>query len=171
LFAPGKDALVMYNMMFPRWSEDPRAGAPGGQDGPAAACPSSRARHAPLSSTGSTVLLLTSPSGSTLSWSRRQTRSARHLRTGPRLAQYAAAVLAEEHLQPRLSWGNGGGRAASPVSECVLPRRGRIHHTWASELTFAAATNSPSTAIWPIWGVLDLTRTDAETRLPTLAAI
>src|SRR5260370_2212981 len=29
LFAPGKNSLVIYNMMFPRWSEDPRAGAPG----------------------------------------------------------------------------------------------------------------------------------------------
>src|ERR1700739_4689263 len=31
LFAPGKNSLVIYNMMFPRWSEDPRAGAPGGK--------------------------------------------------------------------------------------------------------------------------------------------
>ncbi len=31
LFAPGKDTLVIYNMMFPRWSQDPRAGAPGGE--------------------------------------------------------------------------------------------------------------------------------------------
>jgi hypothetical protein len=31
LFAPGKDSLVIYNMMFPRWSEDPRAVAPGGE--------------------------------------------------------------------------------------------------------------------------------------------
>ena len=30
LFAPGKDALVIYHMMFPRWSKDPRAGAPAG---------------------------------------------------------------------------------------------------------------------------------------------
>jgi Bacterial protein of unknown function (DUF899) len=36
LFAPGKNSLV-YNMMFPRWSEDPRAGAPGGQVSRAAA--------------------------------------------------------------------------------------------------------------------------------------
>src|SRR6201992_3683121 len=28
LFAPGKNSLVIYNMMFPRWSEDQRAGAP-----------------------------------------------------------------------------------------------------------------------------------------------
>jgi predicted dithiol-disulfide oxidoreductase (DUF899 family) len=31
LFAPGKNSLVIYNMMFPRWSQDPRAGAPGGK--------------------------------------------------------------------------------------------------------------------------------------------
>src|ERR1700756_2212097 len=31
LFAPGKNSLVIYNMMFPRWSEDARAGAPGGK--------------------------------------------------------------------------------------------------------------------------------------------
>jgi predicted dithiol-disulfide oxidoreductase (DUF899 family) len=31
LFAPGKNSLVIYNMMFPRWSEDQRAGAPGGK--------------------------------------------------------------------------------------------------------------------------------------------
>jgi predicted dithiol-disulfide oxidoreductase (DUF899 family) len=31
LFAPGRDSLVIYNMMFPRWSEDQRAGAPAGK--------------------------------------------------------------------------------------------------------------------------------------------
>src|ERR1700739_1416068 len=31
LFAPGKNSLVIYNMMFPRWSEDLRAGAPAGK--------------------------------------------------------------------------------------------------------------------------------------------
>ena len=31
LFAPGKNSLVIYNMMFPRWSQDPRASAPGGR--------------------------------------------------------------------------------------------------------------------------------------------
>src|ERR1700758_861294 len=31
LFAPGKDTLVIYHMMFPRWSKDPRAGAGGGK--------------------------------------------------------------------------------------------------------------------------------------------
>jgi predicted dithiol-disulfide oxidoreductase (DUF899 family) len=31
LFAPGKDTSVIYHMMFPRWSEDRRAGAPSGK--------------------------------------------------------------------------------------------------------------------------------------------
>src|ERR1700755_597639 len=31
LFAPGKNTLVIYHMMFPRWSKDPRAGAPEGK--------------------------------------------------------------------------------------------------------------------------------------------
>jgi len=31
LFASGKNSLVIYSMMFPRWSEDLRAGAPGGK--------------------------------------------------------------------------------------------------------------------------------------------
>jgi hypothetical protein len=39
LFAPGKDTLVIYSMMFPRWSQDPRAGAAGGRHRPGAAAP------------------------------------------------------------------------------------------------------------------------------------
>jgi predicted dithiol-disulfide oxidoreductase (DUF899 family) len=31
LFAPGKNTLVIYHMMFPRWSKNPRAGAPEGK--------------------------------------------------------------------------------------------------------------------------------------------
>jgi predicted dithiol-disulfide oxidoreductase (DUF899 family) len=31
LFAPGKDTLVVYHMMFPRWSKDSRAGAADGK--------------------------------------------------------------------------------------------------------------------------------------------
>jgi predicted dithiol-disulfide oxidoreductase (DUF899 family) len=33
LFAPGKDTLVIYHMMFPRYSKDQRAGAPEGKTG------------------------------------------------------------------------------------------------------------------------------------------
>ena len=37
LFAPGKDTLVIYSFMFPRWSGDTETGSRGGRDGPAAA--------------------------------------------------------------------------------------------------------------------------------------
>jgi predicted dithiol-disulfide oxidoreductase (DUF899 family) len=72
LFAPGKDTLVVYHMMFPRWSKDPRAGAPGARP-PCCRLSNNRAPHAPRSSTGSTVLPLTCPTESTSSWSPRQT--------------------------------------------------------------------------------------------------
>ena len=39
LFAPGKDTLVIYSFMFPRWSGDTRTGSRRGPDGPAAAGP------------------------------------------------------------------------------------------------------------------------------------
>jgi predicted dithiol-disulfide oxidoreductase (DUF899 family) len=32
LFEPDRTTLVIYNMMFPRWADDPQAGAPGRQD-------------------------------------------------------------------------------------------------------------------------------------------
>jgi predicted dithiol-disulfide oxidoreductase (DUF899 family) len=45
LFAPGKDSLVIYNFMFPRYSDDDRPGPPGGQtallpleEGPCPSC-------------------------------------------------------------------------------------------------------------------------------------
>jgi predicted dithiol-disulfide oxidoreductase (DUF899 family) len=45
LFAPGKDSLVIYNFMFPRWPDDPRPGPTGGataqlnlKDGPCPSC-------------------------------------------------------------------------------------------------------------------------------------
>jgi predicted dithiol-disulfide oxidoreductase (DUF899 family) len=45
LFAPGRDSLVIYNFMFPRWPEDPRPGPTDGatarlklEDGPCPSC-------------------------------------------------------------------------------------------------------------------------------------
>ena len=114
LFAPGKDTLVIYHMMFPRWSKDPRAGAAGGKTAllplVEQPCPSCTSLV-----DGSTALPPTSLTGSTWSWSRRQTPPVGHLRAGTRLVQFAAGLLAEQHLQPRLSRGNAGGRAAASL--------------------------------------------------------
>ena len=74
LFAPGKDTLVIYSFMFPRYSGDPR---PGPAVGETAQLPltESRARPVPRFSTRSTAPRRTSPSSSTSSWSPSQIRT------------------------------------------------------------------------------------------------
>jgi predicted dithiol-disulfide oxidoreductase (DUF899 family) len=98
LFAPGKNSLVIYSMMFPRASDDDRPGPAGGQtaslplaEGP---CPSCTAlldqldgaaghvsQHANLAVTGK------APIGRILAFAR-----------GTRLASAAPAVLGRQHL-------------------------------------------------------------------------
>ena len=104
--------------------ERPASGCPRGQDGPAAACRTTvpvmhlgrrraqRSCRPPLRP------------GQPRRRRENRPRSVGHLRAGTRLAQSASAVLAEQHLQPRLSRGNAGGRA-DPGPQRVLTRRGR----------------------------------------------
>jgi predicted dithiol-disulfide oxidoreductase (DUF899 family) len=112
LFAPGKNSLVIYHMMFPRWSEDPRAGASEGKtaelplvEQPCPSCTSvvdgleGAAFHL-AERTNLIVIAKDKP------------RTARHLRTRAGLAPSSNAVLAEQHLQPRLPCGNTERRAA-----------------------------------------------------------
>jgi predicted dithiol-disulfide oxidoreductase (DUF899 family) len=156
LFAPGKDTLVIYHMMFPRWSKDPRAGAP---EGKTALLPLA---EQPCPSCTSVVEGLNGPaakplrSGQPRCGREDRPRSVGHLRTGRGLAQSATAVLAEQHLQPRLSRGNAGGRAA-PGPERVLLRRGRDPPPVGERADVRARRQQPLDPVWPIWGVLDLT--------------
>ena len=123
LFAPGKNSLVIYNMMFPRSSEDPRAGARG-QDSRAAACRTA----VPVMHIGRRRARGCCFSPRRADQPRRDREDKPRSTTAPaprtRLAQPAAAVLAEQHLQPRLPCGSTGRRAA-PGPERVLTRRGR----------------------------------------------
>ena len=66
LFAPGKNSLVNYNMMF-RAGRKTNERAPHWARQPSCRLSSSRARHAHRSSTGSRGLLFTSPSALTSS--------------------------------------------------------------------------------------------------------
>ena len=71
LFAPAKDSLVIYSMMFPRAPDDDR---PGPAAGRTAVLPlaEARARRAPRSSTSSTARPSTSPNASTSPWWRKR---------------------------------------------------------------------------------------------------
>jgi predicted dithiol-disulfide oxidoreductase (DUF899 family) len=157
LFAPGKDALVIYNMMFPRWSQDPRAGAPGG----------STAR----------LPLVEQPCPSCTSVVDGLEGAAFHLaarinlaviaKTSPgRLGDYARERGWRDLrlLSSRNSTFNRDYHAETPDGEQlpILNVFSRdtdgIHHRWASELTFAPGGDTSSLdPIWPIWGALDVT--------------
>src|SRR6516162_9677440 len=95
-------------------------------------------------------------------------RSARHLRTRTRLAQPAAAVLAEQHLQPRLPCGSTGRRAA-PGPERVLTRSGRDPPPLGERDDDVQAGNTSSLdPVWPIYSALDLTRDRDSATYPSL---
>ncbi len=74
LFAPGRETLVIYSFMFPRWSGDTRPGPVEGETANGCHSPRHRAHPVPRSWTHSIALLLTLPASSTSSWLRSQTR-------------------------------------------------------------------------------------------------
>ncbi len=156
LFAPGKDTLVVYHMMFPRWSQDQRAGAASGRT---AALPLA---EQPCPSCTSVVDGLNGP--------------ATHLSDRVNLVVVAATDPARlGNYAVERGWGNvrllssrnntfnrdyhGETREGEqlPVLNVFSRDGDGMHHRWASELTFVRGDSSPLDAIWPMWGVLDLT--------------
>ena len=159
LFAPGKDTLVIYSFMFPRWSGDTR---PGPADGETA--------RLPLAETPcpSCTSILDSLDG-----------AAPHLASQLNLAVVAKSdparirTFAQErgwrHLQLLSSRNNTYNRdyhAETPEGEQspvlnVFARDGdAFRHRWATELMFAPREEGEDPrhvdSIWPIWNVLDM---------------
>jgi predicted dithiol-disulfide oxidoreductase (DUF899 family) len=156
LFTAGKDTLVIYHMMFPRWSKDLRAGA---SDGDTALLP---LIEQPCPSCTSVVDGLNGP--------------APHLADRINLVVVAKADPARLGTYAReRGWRNVRLLSARcntfnrdyhgetedgeqlPVLNVFSRDEDGIHHRWASELTFLRGDSSPIDSIWPIWGVLDLT--------------
>jgi predicted dithiol-disulfide oxidoreductase (DUF899 family) len=167
LFAPGKDTLVIYSFMFPRWSGDTR---PGPATGDTARLPLAETPCASCTS------ILDSLDG-----------AAPHLAEPINLAVVAKSdpdrirAFARDrgwrHLHLLSSRGNTYNRdyhAESPEGEQVpilnvFVRDGDgIRHSWATELIFAPREEGMEPrhvdSIWPIWNVLDLTPAGRETR-------
>ena len=156
LFAPGRDSLVIYHMMFPRWANDLRAGAPSGDtallplnEQPCPSCTSvvdglnGPAVH--LSDRVNLVVVAKAdPARMRTYASERGWHNLRLLssRTNTFSRDYHGETAAGEQL---------------PVLLVFSRDDDGIHHRWASELTFARGTNSPIDPIWPIMGMLDLT--------------
>jgi predicted dithiol-disulfide oxidoreductase (DUF899 family) len=160
LFAPGKDTLVVYSFMFPRWSSDTRPGPTSGETA-----------RLPLAETPcpSCTSILDSLDG-----------AARHLADRLNLAVVAKsdpariATFARErgwrHLQLLSSRNNAYNRDYSaetpdgeqiPILNVFLRDGETIRHSWASELMFAPREEGQDArhvdSIWPMWSVLDVT--------------
>ena len=156
LFAPGRDTLVIYHMMFPRWSKDPRAGAPGGKT---ALLP---LVEQPCPSCTSVVDGLNGPA---IHLSDRVNLVVVAKADPARLGTYAhergwrnlRLLSSRSNTFNRDYHGETQEGEQLPVLNVFSRDEDGIHHRWASELTFVRGDNSPLDPIWPIWGVLDLT--------------
>jgi predicted dithiol-disulfide oxidoreductase (DUF899 family) len=157
LFAPGRNSLVIYNMMFPRWSEDRRAGAPGGKtaelplvEQPCPSCTSvvdgleGAAFHL-AERTNLVVIAKTSADRFGTYAKERGWRNVRLLssRNNTFNRDYHAETLDGVQLA---------------VLHVFSRDQDGIRHHWESEGIFKRGDTSPLDPVWSIYGVLDLTR-------------
>jgi predicted dithiol-disulfide oxidoreductase (DUF899 family) len=156
LFAPGKDSLVIYSMMFPRWSQDPRAGAPDGKtallslvEQPCPSCTSvvdgleGAAFH--LAERINLVVIAKTCPDRLADFARE--RDWRNLRV---LSSRGNTFNRDYHAETA-----DGGQL--PVLHAFHRDDDGIHHQWSSEMTFNRGDTSSLDPIWPIYGALDLT--------------
>ena len=159
LFEAGKDTLVVYSFMFPRWSGDTRPG-PDGETG-----------KLPLAETPcpSCTSILDSLDG-----------AARHL--GQRLNLAVVAKSDPERIRTfarERGWRNlrllssrnntynrdyhaeTGEGEQIPILNVFVRDGDQLRHAWATELMFAPRDEGEDPrhvdSIWPIWSVLDVT--------------
>jgi predicted dithiol-disulfide oxidoreductase (DUF899 family) len=160
LFAPGKDTLVIYSFMFPRWSKDTRPGPASGETA-----------RLPLAETpcASCTSILDSLDGAAPHLAQR-INLAVVAKSDPQRICTFAGERGWRHLRLLSSRNNTYNRdyqAETPEGEQVpilnvFARDGdQIRHAWASELMFAPREEGMEARhvdlIWPIWNVLDVT--------------
>jgi predicted dithiol-disulfide oxidoreductase (DUF899 family) len=160
LFAPGKDTLVVYSFMFPRWPGDTRPGPSEGQtaelplaETPCPSCTSildsldGAARH--LAEKLNLVVVAKSDPARIRTFARE--RGWRHLRLlCSRNNSFNRDYLAETEDGDQM-----------PILNVFVKDGEQIRHRWASELMFAPRDEGEDPrhvdAIWPLWSVLDAT--------------
>ena len=159
LFERGKDTLVIYSFMFPRWSGDTRPG-PEGETG-----------KLPLAETPcpSCTSILDSLDGAALHLARR-INLAIVAKSAPERIRTFAGERGWRHLRLLSSHENTYNRdynaeapdgTQRPVLNVFVRDGGEIRHSWASELMFVPREEGQDPRhvdlIWPIWSVLDMT--------------
>jgi predicted dithiol-disulfide oxidoreductase (DUF899 family) len=160
LFAPGKDTLVVYSFMFPRYPADTR---PGPTEGDTARLP---LEETPCASCTS---ILDSLDGAAQHLAKR-INLAVVAKSAPERIRTFAGERGWRHLRLLSARNNAYSRdyhAETPEGNQipilnVFVRDGQqIRHSWASELMFAPRADDLEARhvdlIWPIWNVLDMT--------------
>jgi predicted dithiol-disulfide oxidoreductase (DUF899 family) len=160
LFDAGKDTLVIYSFMFPRYSGDTR---PGPAEGETARLPLSETPCASCTS------ILDSLDGAAVHLAQRLTLAV-VAKSDPDRIRNFARERGWRHLRLLSSRNNAYNRdyhAETPEGEQmpimnVFVRDGdQFRHTWASELMYAPRDEGMEPRhvdfMWPIWHVLDVT--------------
>jgi predicted dithiol-disulfide oxidoreductase (DUF899 family) len=160
LFAPGRDTLVIYSFMFPRWPGDTRPGPAAGETA-----------RLPLAETPcpSCTSILDSLDGAAPHLAR-QLSLVVVAKSDPARIRAFAQERGWRQLRLLSSRNNSYNRdyhAETPEGEQspvlnVFTRDGDgLRHRWATELMFASRDEGEEPrhvdSIWPIWNVLDLT--------------
>jgi predicted dithiol-disulfide oxidoreductase (DUF899 family) len=160
LFERGRDTLVVYSFMFPRWSGDTRSGPTSGDTA-----------RLPLEETPcpSCTSILDSLDGAARRLAQR-VNLAVVAKSDPERIRTFARERGWSHLRLLSSRNNTYNRdyhAESPDGEQapilnVFVRDGDgFRHTWATELMFASRDKGEDPrhvdSIWPLWNVLDMT--------------
>jgi predicted dithiol-disulfide oxidoreductase (DUF899 family) len=160
LFAPGKDTLVIYSFMFPRWSGDTRAGPAEGEtarlplaETPCPSCTSildaldGAAPH--LASQLGFVAVAKSDPARIRNFARE--RGWRNLRL----------LSSRNNTYNRDYHAEGPDGEQSPILNVFTREGDGFRHRWATELMFAPRDEGEEPRhvdlIWPIWHVLDMT--------------
>jgi predicted dithiol-disulfide oxidoreductase (DUF899 family) len=161
LFEAGKDTLVIYSFMFPRYSGDTR---PGPEEGETA--------RLPLADTpcASCTSILDSLDGAARHLDR-QVNLAVVAKSDPERIRSFARERGWRHLRLLSSRGNSYNRdyhaetpegEQMPILNAFVRDGDQFRHTWASELMYAPRDDAMEPrhvdSIWPIWNVLDVTR-------------
>jgi predicted dithiol-disulfide oxidoreductase (DUF899 family) len=160
LFAPGKETLVIYSFMFPRYSGDTRPGPQSGEtaqlplaDTPCASCTSildALDGAAPHLARRVNLAVVAKADPERIRTFARE-RGWRNLRLlSSRNNTYNRDYLAE----------SADGEQA-PILNVFVRDGDVIRHSWATELMFAPRDEGEEARhvdlIWPIWNVLDMT--------------
>lgn len=160
LFAPGKDTLVIYSFMFPRWSGDTRPGPSVGETA-----------RLPLEQTPcpSCTSILDSLDGAAPHLAQRLNLAVA-AKSDPERIRAFARERGWRHLRLLSSRSTSYNRdyhaetpdgEQAPILNVFARDGGEIRHAWATELMFAPRGEGEEPrhvdSIWPIWNILDMT--------------